>query len=62
VREEGGRKFLARGGVLSYRDWVGAAWSEGKMTEKRWRELAADGKLKAPAWQEKFSVPGDFPE
>ncbi len=58
ICEQEGQKFLARGGVLSYRDWVGPAWGEGKMTEKRWVELAADGRLKAPAWQEKFSAPG----
>ncbi len=62
ICEVGGRKFLARGGVLSYRDWLGPAWGEGKMTEKRWVDLAADDKLKAPAWQEKFSAPGDFPK
>jgi hypothetical protein len=62
ICEQEGQKFLARGGVLSYRDWVGPAWGEGKMTEKRWLELAATGRLKAPAWQEKFSVPGDSPE
>jgi len=58
ICEQEGQKFLARGGVLSYRDWLGPAWGEGKMTEKRWLELAAAGNLKAPAWQEKFSVAG----
>jgi len=62
ICEQEGQKFLARGGVLSYRDWLGPAWGEGKMTEGRWLALAATGKLKAPAWQERFSAPGDYPE
>jgi hypothetical protein len=62
ICEQDGEMFLARGGVLSYRDWVGPAWDEGKMTEERWLESAAAGKLKAPAWQEKFSFPGGSAE
>jgi tetratricopeptide (TPR) repeat protein len=58
ICEREGQKLLARGGVLSYRDWVGPAWGEGKVTERRWLALAADDELKAPAWQEEFSVPG----
>jgi tetratricopeptide (TPR) repeat protein len=58
ICEQEGQKFLARGGVLSYRDWVGPAWGEGKVTERRWLALAADDELKAPAWQEKFCLPG----
>jgi hypothetical protein len=54
ICEQDGRKFLAEGGVLSYRDWLGPAWGEGKMTENRWIKSAAKDELKPPAWQEKF--------
>ncbi|MGD8719448.1 MAG: DUF3160 domain-containing protein [Candidatus Zixiibacteriota bacterium] len=56
ICEYGGYKFVAQGGVLSYRDWVGPAWGEGKMTEERWLKSAANDELIAPAWQEKYKL------
>lgn len=62
ICERDGETFLAEGGVLSYRDWLGPAWGEGKMTEEKWLDLATKGELKGPAWQEKFYVSGEIQE
>jgi len=55
--EREGETYLTRGGVLSYRDWLGPAWGPGRMTLAEWRDRRGWGRVPVPAWQGRFSSP-----
>ena len=56
IAEHKGKRFLATGGVLSYRDHVGPAQGPERMTVERWRKSVASGRVAPPAWRGQFAA------
>jgi hypothetical protein len=56
VIEQGGRRFLATGGVLSYREMSSAGSGDERLSNDRWREEVADRRIPPAAWQESLEI------
>ena len=56
LAEQGGHRFVMVGGVLTYRDHIGPAEGDARMTDERWRRRAAAGGLPGAAWHRRYGV------